>query len=84
MFTMLKFPILEQVYFSIYYISFDFFYQNVWVQHAIQFSTSVMSHSLRPHGLSTPGFAGHHQLRELAQTHIHRVGDAMQVPYIFS
>ena len=27
---------------------------------------------------STPGFAVHHQLLDLAQTHIHRVGDAIQ------
>ena len=27
---------------------------------------------------STPGFPVHHQLSELAQTHVHRVGDAIQ------
>ena len=27
---------------------------------------------------STPGFPVHHQLPELAQTHIHQVGDAVQ------
>ena len=27
---------------------------------------------------STPGFPAHHQLPELAQTHIHHVGDAIQ------
>ena len=27
---------------------------------------------------STPGFSVHHQLPELAQTHVHRVGDAIQ------
>ena len=27
---------------------------------------------------STPGFPVHHQLWELAQTHVHRVGDAIQ------
>ena len=27
---------------------------------------------------STPGFPAHHQLLELAQTHVHRVGDAIQ------
>ena len=27
---------------------------------------------------STPGFLIHHQLSELAQTHVHRVGDAIQ------
>ena len=36
-----------------------------------------MSDSSRPHGLQ-PGFPVHHQLSELAQTHVHRVGDAIQ------
>ena len=27
---------------------------------------------------NTPGFAVHHQLLELAQTHVHRVSDAIQ------
>ena len=27
---------------------------------------------------STPGFPVHHQFQELAQTHVHRVGDAIQ------
>jgi len=30
---------------------------------------------------STPGFPVHHQLPELAQTHVHRVGDAIQPSY---
>ena len=29
-----------------------------------------------PMDRSTPGFTVHHQLPELAQTHVHRVGDA--------
>ena len=29
-----------------------------------------------PMDCSTPGFPVHHQLQELAQTHVHRVGDA--------
>ena len=31
-----------------------------------------------PRDCSTPGFPVHHQLPELAQTHVHRVGDAIQ------
>ena len=27
---------------------------------------------------STPSFPVHHQIQELAQTHVHRVGDAIQ------
>ena len=34
--------------------------------------------SLRPMDCSTPGFPVHHQLRELTQTYVHRVGDAIQ------
>ena len=31
-----------------------------------------------PMDCSTPGFAVHHQLPELTQTHVHRVSDAIQ------
>ena len=31
-----------------------------------------------PMNYSTPGFPVHHQLLKLAQTHVHRVGDAIQ------
>ena len=30
---------------------------------------------------STPGFSVHHQLAELAQTHIYEVGDAIQLSH---
>ena len=43
-----------------------------------QFSCLVVSDSLWPMNCSTPGFPVHHQLAELAQTHIHRVSDAIQ------
>ena len=32
-----------------------------------------------PMDCSTPGLPVHHQLLELAQTHVHRVGDAIQL-----
>ena len=48
------------------------------VLHQFQFSRSVVSDSLRPMDHSTPGFPVHHQLPEPAQTHVHRVGDAIQ------
>ena len=35
--------------------------------HSAQFSCSIVSDSLRPHGLSLPGFPVCHQLPELAQ-----------------
>ena len=33
---------------------------------------------------STPSFPVHHQLLELTQTHVHRVGDAIQPSYPLS
>ena len=33
---------------------------------------------------STPGFPVHHQLPEFTQTHVHRVGDAIQLPHPLS
>ena len=44
---------------------------------------SVMSNSLWPMDCSTPGFPVHHQLVEIAQTHVHRLSDAIQ-PTILS
>ena len=44
---------------------------------SVQFSRSVMSDSLQPHGLQ-PGRPVHHQLPEFAHTHVHRAGDAIQ------
>ena len=37
-----------------------------------------MSNSLQPHELQYARFPGPSQLPELAQTHVHRVGDAIQ------
>ena len=46
----------------------------------IQFSSVAQSHQTlcNPTDCSTPGFPVHHQLLDLAQTHVHRVGDAVQ------
>ena len=48
---------------------------------SVQFSGAVMSDSFNPMDCSMPGFAVHHQFTELAQTHVHRIGDAIQ-PFI--
>ena len=45
---------------------------------SVQFSHSVVSDSLWPMNCSTPGLHVHHQLLEFTQTHVHRVGDAIQ------
>ena len=42
---------------------------------SVQFSSSVMSNSLPPHRLQHPV---HHQLLELSQIQVHRVGDVIQ------
>ena len=57
--------------------------------HAKHFSTSVQFSSVTqscptfcdPMNCSTPGLPVHHQLPEFTQTHVHRVGDAIQ-PFI--
>ena len=45
---------------------------------SVQFSHSVVSDSLWPLSRITPGLPVHHQLAEFTQTHVHRVGDAIQ------
>ena len=45
---------------------------------SVQFSCSVMSDSLWPQDCSMPVFPVHQQHLELTQTHVHRVGDAIQ------
>ena len=41
-------------------------------------SYPVMSNLCNPMDCSTPGFPAHHQFPEPSQTHVHRVGDAVQ------
>ena len=43
-----------------------------------QFSCSVVSDSCNPMDCSTPVLPVHHQLRDLAQAHVHRVSDTIQ------
>ena len=45
---------------------------------SVQFSHSVVSDSLRPHGLQHARLPVLHHLSELAQTHVHWVSDAIQ------
>ena len=46
--------------------------------YSIQFSRSSCPTLCDPMDCSTPGFPVHHQRPELAQAHVHRVGDAIQ------
>ena len=50
----------------------------------LQFSCSVQFDSLQPHGLQQASNPAHHQLPEPAQTHVHRVGDAIQPSHTLS
>ena len=45
---------------------------------SVQFSLSVVSEFATPLDCSTPGFPVHHQFLELAQSHVHRLCDAIQ------
>ena len=46
---------------------------------SVQFSHSVMSNTSWPHGLHHARLPVHHQLTELAQTHVHWVSDAIHL-----
>ena len=48
---------------------------------SVQFSHSVVSNALQPHGLQNFSFPVCHQLMELAQTHAHHINDAIQPSY---
>ena len=45
---------------------------------SVQFNRSVVANSLQSHGLQYATLPCHHQLPELAQTHVHRVSDVIQ------
>ena len=51
-----------------------------YIDPSVHFSSVVQSclTLCDPTDCSTPGFLVHHQMLELAQTHVHRVGDAIQ------
>ena len=50
-----------------------------WWRYSVQFSSvAQLCPTLQPHGLQLPGLPVHHQLPELTQTRVHRVGDAIQ------
>ena len=52
---------------------------------SVQFNGSDMSNSCDPMDCSMPGFPVHHQLRELAQIHVHwLISDAIQISHPLS
>ena len=49
------------------------------LSYKVQFSSvGQLCLTLQPMNLNTPGLPVHHQLLEFTQTHVHRVGDAIQ------
>ena len=54
------------------------FWVSIFFLYSVQFSCSVMSNPLKCMNGSTPGLPVHHHLLEFTQTHVHRVGDAIQ------
>ena len=64
-------------------------YLDAWTPSISSLHFSVQFHSVTqscltlcdPLDCSTPGFPVHHQLLELAQTHVHQVSDAIQSPH---
>ena len=72
--------------FNIFFSNLDSFYFlfSSYYYVSVQFSHSVMPNSLRPHELQHTWLPIHHQLLELAQTHVHRVGGAIQPSHSLS
>ena len=61
-------------------------YKSVQKQIMLQFSSVTQSclTLCDPMNRSTPGLPVHHQLPEFTQTHVHRVGDAIQASHSLS
>ena len=54
-----------------------------WMELRLVFKLLLCLTFCNPMDCSTPGFPVHHQLLELAQTHVHKVGDAIQPSHPF-
>ena len=65
---------------SMYNLEWFWIYQVKPHWRSVQFSSVTQSRPTlcNPMGCSTPGLPVHHQLPEFTQTHVHRVGDAIQ------
>ena len=61
---------------------------HVMVQSVTEYYISLVTQSrltlFDPMDYSTPGFPVHHQLLELAQTHVHQVDDAIQPSHLLA
>ena len=65
-------------WYTMYHFNLQIQFFNIFF--CIQFSSVAQSCSIlcNPMNRSTPGLPVHHQLLEFTQTHVHRVGDAIQ------
>ena len=61
-----------------------FFFQIFFHYQSVSSVTQSCPTLFDPMDCSTPGFPVHHQLPELAQTHVCRIGDAIQQSYPLS
>ena len=59
-------------------------YLYLWNNFSVQFSLQSCPTLCDPMDCSTPGLPVHHQLPELAQTHVDQVNDAIQPPHPLS
>ena len=82
------FPLFSYYEYHCYEQSHTGFYVDIcfhfpWVQISVQFSSVAQSCPIlcSPMDSSTPCFPVHHQPPELAQTHVHQVGDAIQLSH---
>ena len=64
--------------YGLFMLRFDRKQQNSVRQFSSVQSLNSVQHFVTPMDCSTPGFPVHHQLLEFIQTHVHRVGDAIQ------
>ena len=62
----------------------DFLQNQTWSYHQFSSVAQLCPTVCDPMGCSTPGFPVHHQLQELAQTHVHQIGDAIQTSHPLS
>ena len=71
------FIVLNKILWTLYW---NYHMQNSRKSHTVQFSsvTQLCLTLCDPMNHSTPGLPVHHQLLEFTQTHVHRVGDAIQ------
>ena len=64
--------------YSIVWYAYVYIYTNICISDQIRSVAQLCLTLCDPMNHSTPGLPVHHQLPEFTQTHVHRVGDAIQ------